>query len=222
MDIGSLRRDLPDCCEIATAPVASYTGEAQAMILQFLPGARTVVVLGHHVQASLEWAWFPLASERKGTTCAADLHAKPAMESVLRLLESQGHKGLVLPYPGRCGVSFKRLAAATPMGEMGDSFLFVHRQWGPWVHLRVLLTDAEVTGGQPDKAPVCTHCGKCIEACPGNALSPGKHDLDACTQFQLALRDRFATKAGFTNKCEVCIRVCPMGQEPAAVEIKDK
>jgi len=222
MDIESLNRNLPDCCDLAATPVASYSSEGQAMILQFLPGARTVVVLGHHIQASLEWVWFPFAAERGGNTCAADLHAKSILESVSRLLESQGHKGLIIPYPNACGISFKLLAAGTQMGEMGDSFLFLHETWGPWVHLRILLADAEVIDRRAAKVAVCTHCGRCLESCPGKALSPGYHDPQACGHFQQKQRDKLAVKAGYRHKCEVCVGVCPVGQEPTAIEIKDK
>jgi len=41
-----------------------------------------VAVLGHHVEASLEWIWYPFASERGGITCGADLHAKAAIENI--------------------------------------------------------------------------------------------------------------------------------------------
>lgn len=200
--------------------MSSYPDDAKAMIEQMLPEARTIIAIGHHVQTSLEWVWFPFAAEPRGTTCAADLHSKAVAESVLRQLESEGHKGFVLPYPGRCGISFKRLAAATGMGEMGDSFLFVHRQWGPWVHLRLLLTDAEVLDAQPASTTVCRHCGACIDACPGKALSPGRHDLEACGRFIQAMRDTTTVKAGYTPKCEVCARVCPAGQAPAPIEIR--
>lgn len=222
MDIEELNRNLTDCCNIAANAVESYSSEGQGLITQFLPGARTVVILGHHIQASLEWVWFPFAIERGGYTCAADLHAKMQIESIERQLKLSGHNSLILPYPNSCGISFKRLAARTSMGEMGESFLFLHHKWGPWVHLRVLLTDAPVADRQIEIKTVCTHCGKCIQSCPGKTLTADHHDQKACGQYQQAVHDRLMIKAKYRYKCEICARVCPVAEAPLELTIKDE
>ncbi len=222
MRIDELKRTLPPCCEISTVPVGIYPHEAREMIIPFMPDVKTIVVLGHHVQASLEWAWFPFPAERGGNTCAADLHARSMIESVGRILESHKKKIAILPYPDACGISFKRLAAGTNLGELGDSFLFLHREWGPWVHLRVLLTDAEVVHQDGVDVPVCTHCGRCAEACPGRTLYEDHHDQQACGRYQQSERERLNIRAKYRHKCEVCARVCPVGEQPIEVMIRDK
>ena len=186
------------------------------MIRSFFPGARTVLIAAHHITASLEWAWFPFAAERAGNNCAADLHAKSTIESIERQLAHLGNKSVILPYPGKCGISFKRLAAVTDMGELGESFLFLHRTWGPWVHLRVLLTDALVTDQERAPEDICTNCGKCTEACPAGALSLKDHDQRICGATQQRLRDDLGIK------CEACARACPAGQPPHDILVKDK
>ena len=103
-------------------------------------------------------------------------------------LERYGYTTEILPYPGTCGISFKQLAAKTGIGEIGDSFLFLHREWGPWTHLRIALTNAETPKArQRDFDAVCTHCGRCIDECPGRAIAQGRHDLDACASAQSVL-----------------------------------
>jgi len=139
---------LPPCCNLSVAAVDTYSPEGMSLIRGFLSDARTVLVTGHHITASLEWAWYPFPAERGGNTCAADLHAKSTIEAIERRLTLAGHKSMILPYPDHCGISFKRLAAQTGMGELGESFLFLHHTWGPWVHLRVLLTDALIADGE--------------------------------------------------------------------------
>ncbi len=223
INISILREMLPCCCNVAAAEVGSYSEKGKARIYELMPDAQTVLVLGHHLKASLEWAWFPFESERGGNTCAADLHAKAVIEEMERTLKANGRETLILPYPDACGIAFKRLAAGTRMGVLGESFLFLHREWGPWVHLRVLLTSTRVVDGRLSKADdVCLHCGKCREACAGKALGPKGHDLAACGQYQQAERDRLAIRAQYRHKCEVCARVCPVGEQPLEISIRDR
>ncbi len=222
MITSDLQRDLPSCCNLSVAPVEAYSLDGASLIRDFFTNTRSVVVIGHHVTASLEWAWFPLAAERGGNTCAADLHAKSVIEAIQRRLAYGGNRSVILPYPDKCGISFKRLAAQTDMGEMGRSFLFLHREWGPWVHLRVLLTDAVVANGQRSERDICTHCGKCIEACTGKALSFETHDQQLCALTQQGLRDALKIAAEYRFKCEACVRACPVGESPRDIEIRDK
>ena len=222
MTAGDIRRDLPSCCNLSVAPIAAYSREGVSLIRSFFSDTRTVVVTGHRITASLEWAWFPFAAERGGETCAADLHAKSVIEAIERRLAMGAHKSVVLPYPNECGISFKRLAAQTDMGEMGDSFLFLHHEWGPWVHLRVLLTDAVIANGQRDVKKICTHCGNCTKACPGKALSAETHDQQLCGLTQQGLRDALMITAEYSFKCEACARVCPAGEPPQDIEIRDR
>ena len=221
MNTDDLREDMSPCCDVGVVPVDSYSSEGASLIRGFLPDARSVVVLVHHVTASLEWAWFPFAAERGGTTCAADLHAKSTIEAVERHLARDGCTSLILPYPGTCGISFKRLAARTAMGNIGDSFLFLHHAWGPWAHLRVLLTDALIDDERRTPGEICTQCGKCIEACPANSLSGGNHDQQGCGRAQEMLRDGLMIRADYRYKCEACARVCPAGEAPRPIIVRD-
>ena len=145
MIIDILKQQIPSCCDIAVAAVDSYKQGGQERIRQFLPSAHTVVVLAHHVTASLEWAWFPFESERHGTSCAADLHAKAVIEWIHCFLLVEGHESVILPYPGSCGIAFKQLAAGTRLGEIGDSFLFLHYQDSTLLYYLIYLLQASLS-----------------------------------------------------------------------------
>ena len=221
MIIDILKQQIPSCCDIAVAAVDSYKQGGQERIRQFLPSAHTVVVLAHHVTASLEWAWFPFESERHGTSCAADLHAKAVIEWIHCFLLVEGHESVILPYPGSCGIAFKQLAAGTRLGEIGDSFLFLHHQWGPWVHLRVLLTDVEIYDADASLlSAVCLHCERCLQACPSKAITPTFHDLQGCKSYQLSEEERLSISGQYLYKCEVCARACPLGEQPEKISIR--
>jgi hypothetical protein len=59
-----LQSELPACCDLAVAPIEAYSREGVSLIRNYFSDARSVVVTGHHITASLEWAWFPFVAER--------------------------------------------------------------------------------------------------------------------------------------------------------------
>lgn len=221
MDVQELLRLTPSCCDIGFAHIDSYSDEEQSKLLELLATAKSVIVVGHHIKESLEWSWFNFETERGNNTCAADLHIKGVVEKVSQRLESQGFKSVILPYPGRCGILFKSLAAKTGMGQLGDSFLFLHPLWGPWVHLRVLVTEAEIEATPSLDKDICIHCGRCISECPGNAIGDGTFDGNKCNEAQ-AKESKRENVQGYIYKCEICARVCPVGNIPQKVQIINK
>ncbi|MEI6424824.1 MAG: shikimate kinase, partial [Lentisphaerota bacterium] len=153
---------LPECCRIGFASIEDYKAAEKKQLLAKLPSTKTVIVIAHNVQDSLEWTWLKFKAARTGETSPADIHCLSIAESVLHRLESNGNQSTILPYPGICGPMFKTIAVPTGLGMLGDNFLFMNHDWGPWMHLRVIITDAvvEFTTHQIDNP--CTHCGKCV------------------------------------------------------------
>jgi epoxyqueuosine reductase QueG len=186
---------------------------------EFLPQCKSVIVLAHHIKNSLEWVWFDFESQRNNVTCAADLHLKLECEKIAEALEKNGHHSVIIPYPGRSGVRFKDLASKTGLGEIGDNFLFLHRQWGPWTHLRVIVTDVDISENLTSCDGICTHCGICKISCPSNAI---KHDTLLgleCNKYQCNRDADFGMKGSYIFKCEECARVCPIGDVPEKITI---
>lgn len=100
---------------------------------------------------------------------------------------------------------------------MGDNFLFLHKEWGPWTHLRVIITNAEIVDSLEPCEEVCIHCGACRKACPSNAIQRGELLGRACSAYQLEISE---TINNHDYKCEVCLRACPIGVTPNPVEIQ--
>lgn len=122
-----LRALLPECCRIGFASIADYQDQERDKLLEQLPSTQTIIVIAHHVQDSLEWTWLKFPTARTGETSPADLHCAAMAERVAYQLESAGHRTLLLPYPGICGLMFKTLALPTRLGNLGDNFLFMNR-----------------------------------------------------------------------------------------------
>lgn len=216
-----LRPLLAECCRIGFAPIEEYHGAERDALVGFLPSARTVIVIAHHVQDSLEWTWLRFTAARNGVTCPADLHCLVTAERVAHRLESEGGRALVLPYPGECGLMFKTIALPTRLGCLGDNYLFMSRDWGPWIHLRVILTNEAIGFERPEPEAACNHCGDCLDACPAGAFPDGTFNGLACRHKMREMGQR-ASDGAFVFECELCLRACPVGRQPQEVTVRFK
>lgn len=68
-------------------------------------------------------------------------------------------------------MNFTDAAIKCGIGEKGLSGAILTDDFGPMVRYCFILTDAEIEPDQVKPAHLCDNCGKCIKACPGNAIS---------------------------------------------------
>lgn len=207
---------IPSCCKIGFAVFDDYNNKEQKLLSEFLPGTKTIIVLTHHIQSSLEWVWYPFENERCNTTCGADLHCQTVINKVDNVLLTNRYKTKIIPYPGQCGIMFKTLALKTKLGELGEHFLFMSNEWGPWIHLRILLTNAIITFNPNEYLQACTHCGNCLRVCPGDAIKPASFDGIKCRD-SMRKRAKDMGNTPFDFECEICLRACPVGKTPKEV-----
>lgn len=219
LKLSSLAETLPQCCEIDSFPISFCSEIEKQLLSDFLPDCKSVIVLAHHVKHSLEWAWFPLESERNIVTCAADLHLKSECEIITTVLKELGYNSCILPYPGRCGIRFKDLANKTGLGKIGDNFMFLHRKWGTWTHLRVIVTDVKIYDTLPSCESVCNHCGICKASCPAKVIKDDTLLGNECGKFQDKQDADIGINGSYIFKCEECARACPIGIAPERIVI---
>lgn len=101
------------------------------------------------------------------------------------------------------------------LGFIGHNDLLIHPTFGTYMMLGTILIDQAMTQDAPSPLEQgCGTCTKCIDACPGGALSKEGFIKEHCVSYQSQMKDpltltqvkKFKT---FIWGCDVCQRVCP-------------
>jgi len=204
------------CCDVWTVSTKDLDLREAEFFQGFMPIAKTAIVLGHHVVAEEEWQWY--VAEKGGEYCAADDHAKEVSEGLQQALEAHGFSTEVVPYPRESGLQFRFVAQAAGAGAIGTNAFLLHTEWGPWIHLRVLTTEAPTrTQRVGDCVQVCNACGACISACPAGAIQDAGFDGLLCRRYRRA-KDEYMPfgPQRELRYCTICAQCCPIGDKPQA------
>lgn len=136
--------------------------------------------------------------------------AKPAMD----ILNQNGYKAEVFADTG--DLPDRHLAYLAGLGFKGKNHCLIHPKFGSFVFIGYILTDCPLEEDAPLECS-CANCGKCIDACPSQALSSGNFDdcLSYVTQKKGELTEKeqeLIKSSGTIWGCDICQRVCPHNQ----------
>ncbi len=109
----------------------------------------------------------------------------------------------------------KPLAEAAGIGWQGKHTVLVSREFGSWLFLGAILTDAELPVDAPHEES-CGSCTRCLDICPTNAF-PAPFQLDArkCLAYLNIEhkgpipREYRAPMGNRIYGCDDCLAVCP-------------
>ena len=102
-------------------------------------------------------------------------------------------------------ISLKHAAQAAGLGTIGRHSLLITPEFGSMIWLGAVLCAQEL---EPDamKAPVCTQCNLCVNACPVNALETQEMNQQICWDYAFGTEEVSQT---WRISCHQCRDVCP-------------
>ena len=108
-------------------------------------------------------------------------------------------------------------AQKSGLGFIGKNGNLINKEAGSFFFLATLISDLPLTADSPLQKDFCGTCTKCIDACPTDAILPGKIvDGSKCiSYFTIELKEMIipsAMKGKFDNwifGCDTCQDVCP-------------
>ena len=157
---------------------------------KLLPGARSLISIGVALNKAAVCSG-NLLSARYDTMCVYERINHVCMETT-RILARHGARAIsVSPYlpidmwdesKGMKGeINHKTIAAIAGLGGIGLNRLLITPEFGSFVRLGTIVTDAVLSADQPLTENPCDLCGLCQNACPANAIQEdGSLDYRAC------------------------------------------
>ncbi len=110
---------------------------------------------------------------------------------------------------------FKALAVRAGVGSYGKNSVIYCREFGSFVTIHVILTDARLELDEPEVLSECGECDACVRACPVGAIAaPGTVDLRKCVRAHMGSGKVVPSelRRAYGNSilgCEACQRSCP-------------
>ncbi|HUP65340.1 MAG TPA: tRNA epoxyqueuosine(34) reductase QueG, partial [Thermoanaerobaculia bacterium] len=119
--------------------------------------------------------------------------------------------------------SDRSFAAQAGLGWIGRNGMLIDPEHGSWIFIGTLITSLEHDlEGVEEVADRCGSCTRCVEACPTDAILPGRLiDSNRCiSHATIELRGEIPAPiaqslGGNLFGCDICQEVCPWNEAPA-------
>ena len=112
-------------------------------------------------------------------------------------------------------INEKKAAFLGGLGFIGRNTLLINEEYGSFLFIGDICTDAEINIGNNVSDKSCKGCNLCIKACPGNALENGfcsEKCISYLTQKKGKLEDcekAILKRSDSVWGCDICAAVCP-------------
>ena len=181
-----------------------------------LPSARSIVILGVYsldTDGDYSESWGRLQGKTARTYAYYPV-VRQIAEQVAVFIEKEGYRAI----HGQ-QIPLKYAACEIGLGSYGWNGLLTTAEFGSYVALRAVVTDAELEPDvfEPPEMP-CEGCRKCLSACPTGALfAPYKVDPALCINPLTRRKDDIprALRKKMDNwvcGCDICQEACPINR----------
>jgi epoxyqueuosine reductase len=186
------------------------------------PETKTVVVIGLPVQLPIVETAPSIHYHELYRTVNTLLDIK-AYE-ISNFLTEKGYPSINLPRDGYGDIevllkkplaffSHKHAAYLAGLGSFGENNVILTKEFGPRVRFTSIFTSAEIEGDPICLEDLCTHCKRCQEYCPVNAIEAMDGAITKpIDKITCATRSKKLRKE-FRSPCGICIKVCPVGDD---------
>ena len=184
---------------------------------KLVPGAKSVITLLKN--------YFPSQQQHPGTpkiskyAYGKDYHdvIRSKMKTLLQLMQDEigeiHGRGFVDSAP----VLERSWAQRSGLGWIGKNGNLLTKESGSFFFIATLITDLELEYDDPFAKDFCGNCTRCIDACPTDAILPGKviNGSKCISYYTIELKDSLIPgemKGKFNDwafGCDVCQDVCP-------------
>ena len=183
-----------------------------------LPNAKSIIVAGIYIGGVTmpEWEnpWYGRTSRLYLSEFFLDV-VKP-LEPISDFLKTNGYQAIVCDGTREGGsiLPLKLAAIRAGLGWQGKHSLLVSKQFGTFLALGGIITDAELDHSAIEEPDRCRSCDKCQTACPVAALDqPYVLEMKKCMSYQLQVDGLSEeVQAAMDNRvgdCEICQDSCP-------------
>ncbi|MBA2498350.1 MAG: tRNA epoxyqueuosine(34) reductase QueG [Chitinophagaceae bacterium] len=184
---------------------------------KLVPGAKSVITLLKN--------YFPSQQQQPGTpkiskyAFGKDYHEviRTKLKTLLHMMQDEigeiHGRGFVDSAP----VLERSWAQRSGLGWIGKNGNMLTKESGSFFFIATLITDIELEYDDPFAKDFCGNCTRCIDACPTDAILPGRVvDGSKCiSYFTIELKDSLIPeemKGKYTDwafGCDICQDVCP-------------
>lgn len=111
-------------------------------------------------------------------------------------------------------------AVRAGLGWIGKNSNLIHREQGSFVFIGEIICDLDLEYNKVRESDFCGACSACIDACPTEAILPGRTiDSRRCISF-LTIENKEDISSDFSGKmknymfgCDICQDVCPWNRK---------
>jgi epoxyqueuosine reductase len=140
-------------------------------------------------------------------------HLKTMIEDLQNEIGAFAGRGFVDSAP----VLERTWAQKSGLGWIGKNGNLINKQSGSFFFIATLIVDLELVADDPFARDFCGSCTRCIDACPTEAILPGRtiNGSKCISYFTIELKDEIIPeemKGKFSNwmfGCDICQDVCP-------------